>query len=104
MPAAALAPNEAARLEALARYGLMEAGQQGLFEDLTALTVSLLALPIALVSLVGEENQCFVGRAGLDATGTPRSVAFCATPSSRPGRPWWSPTPRPTRASPTTRW
>ncbi len=34
--------------------------------------------PIGLVTLVGRDQQTFIGRHGLDATGTARDVSFCA--------------------------
>ena len=48
------------------------------FDRITRLVAELLDVPIALVSLVDEKRQWFKSAAGLDATETPREVAFCA--------------------------
>ena len=42
------------------------------------LASDILEMPIALVSLVDERRQWFFARAGLEATETPRNMAFCA--------------------------
>jgi len=75
---AALPDSEAERLESLASYAVLDTDPELGFDDLTALASEILGMPIALVSLVDAGRQWFKSRHGLDATETPRDVAFCA--------------------------
>ncbi len=70
--------EEAARLEALAQLGILDTPAEQAFDDLTWLATQLCQVPIALVSIVDERRQWFKARCGLDASETPRDVAFCA--------------------------
>ncbi len=77
----AIAPvpaNEAHRLRAIERYRLEGIGREPAFDRVTRLAADLFDVPIALVSIVGSDMQCFRGACGMDATGTPRDQAFCA--------------------------
>lgn len=69
---------EQARLVALRSYGILDTPPEERFDRITRLVSRLLEVPLALVSLVDEDRQWFKSRCGLDATETPREVAFCA--------------------------
>lgn len=62
----------------MARYDLSGARSEGALDDLAAFAAEFCAAPIALISLVEEEFQTFLARAGTDLEGTPRSQSFCA--------------------------
>ncbi len=68
---------EAARLQALAQYQLMDTPSAEAFDRLTTLAARLFRVPVAFISLIDDERQFFKSRYGLDITGTARSVAFC---------------------------
>ena len=68
--------HEEQRLAAVAVA--MDVGRGGSLDRLAGLTAALFDVPVCLVSLVGQERQCFVGRAGLAVSETGRDVSFCA--------------------------
>lgn len=65
-------------MAALRRLGVLDTPDEERFDRITRLAAQLVGTPIALVSLVDEQRQWFKSRVGLDATETPRSVAFCS--------------------------
>lgn len=75
---APLAENEVERLYALRSYGVLDTAPEEAFDRITRLASRLLKTPIALVSLVDENRQWFKSHHGIDATETPRDMAFCA--------------------------
>lgn len=70
--------DEAERLALLQQLGLLDSPPEATFDTVTRLAARLLNVPIALVSLVDADRQWFKARVGLDATETPRDVAFCS--------------------------
>ena len=70
--------NEEQRLEALRRFGTAEALPDGTFDHLTALAADMLGMPMAFLSLIDDESQWFVSRAGLDLSRISRDLSFCA--------------------------
>jgi len=71
-------PNETGRLAALQRYGILDTPPEQAFDDLTALAAQICEAPVAMISLVDARRQWFKSIVGVDATETPREVAFCA--------------------------
>jgi PAS domain S-box-containing protein len=69
---------EDARLEALRGFCVLDTEPQPQFDRITALVADIYDVPIALVSLIDVDRQWFKSRLGLEATQTPRDVAFCA--------------------------
>ncbi|CAO3434571.1 GAF domain-containing protein [Azospirillum endophyticum] len=69
--------DEAARLEALRRTGLLDSEPEPAFDDLVSWACDHFRVPIALVSLLDAERQWFKARRGLPVQETPRDIAFC---------------------------
>lgn len=75
---APLPDNEAARLQALDKYEILDTLAESAFDDLTRLAAYICGVPIALVSLIDRDRQWFKSRVGLEISQTPRDIAFCA--------------------------
>ena len=78
MKTAPPSPDEAARLEALKRYGILDTPSDPVLDHLTQVAADLCETPIALVSLIDPERQWFKSRIGLEAQETSRDIAFCS--------------------------
>ncbi len=68
---------ETARLNKLDELGLAGPAFDSQLQPVVALLAKSIGVPIALVSIVGEDRQWFRARTGLDLEGTPRDEAFC---------------------------
>lgn len=69
--------SELERLEALRSYRILDTEPERGFDDLSLLASYICETPIALLTLVDADRQWFKARKGIDATETPRNVAFC---------------------------
>ena len=81
----ASAGNEAGRLEALRRYEILDTPPDGAFDHITAVTATVLRVPIAIVSLVDHDRIWFKSRHGLAETQTERAPGLCASAILSPG-------------------
>ena len=84
MTIAPILPDEANRLSALQQYDLIGSDVDLCLDTVITLARDLFHVPIATVSLVGEEKQIFLGAQGLDVCETGRDVSFCSHALGRP--------------------
>ncbi|MBK8979178.1 MAG: GAF domain-containing protein [Planctomycetes bacterium] len=70
--------DEEARLAALRAYGILDTDAERDYDDLTRIAAGIFQVPIAIISLVDADRQWFKSKVGIDATETPRDIAFCA--------------------------
>lgn len=75
---AGLHPDEQRRLQSLRASGLLNSGKEERFDRLTRLARSLYNLPVASISLVGENTLHVKSCAGLEVDTLPRDITFCA--------------------------
>jgi len=79
MGAPMMSTNDAARVDALQKYAILDSEPEQAFDDLTLLASYICKTPIALISLVDEDRQWFKAKVGISATETSRDIAFCST-------------------------
>lgn len=70
--------DELARLDALHSLRIFDTPPEEDFDLIVGLAAHLFEVPIALVSLVGKDHQCFKAKVGLDTCSTGREISFCA--------------------------
>ena len=70
--------NDPARLDIIRTTGLEASADRALFSRITLLASTMLDCPIALLSIVEDTRQWFLGSTGLGLAETPRDVSFCA--------------------------
>ena len=84
MSSAPIPHDDAARLDALRAYSILDTLPEQEYEDVTALASFICGTPISLISLVDGERQWFKSKVGLDADQTRRSESFCAHTLTQP--------------------
>ncbi len=78
MQSIAQAVLSALRLDAIRNLGLDAIPDRDLFSRITLLATNILGCPIALLSVVEQDRQWFLGRTGVDLPETPIADSFCA--------------------------
>ena len=71
-------PNEQERLSALANYEVDYHLRASDYQDLTRIAAQVCQTQQAFISLISEEQQCFLAQLGFTLADTPREHAFCA--------------------------
>ncbi|MFN2460778.1 MAG: PP2C family protein-serine/threonine phosphatase [Candidatus Velthaea sp.] len=80
MSAVHIPVDDAARLDAVRRFAILDTPPDGAFDRIAALAARLLDVPIALVTIVDEDRIWFKSRIGLDdVTEIPRDPGLCAS-------------------------
>ena len=69
--------DEAARLRAVARTGLLDTAPDPAFDRLTWLACQLTGAPVGVIALLTAQRQWFKSRQGTGVVETPRAWAFC---------------------------
>ena len=75
---AELPSNEAARLEALLDYGIVDTLPEDSYDDITLLASDICDTLMAAVSLIDSTRQWFKSKVGLAISETTRDSAFCS--------------------------
>jgi len=69
---------EAARLDALRSFGILDTPPERAFDDLARLTSYICGTPIALIGFMDVDRLWFKSRVGWDIPEVPREMSFCA--------------------------
>lgn len=77
--------NEADRLAALRRYGILDAPVEQAFADFVRIAAEVCEAPIAVVNLIDEARQWFAAERGLGVRQTPLDISICAQAILQPG-------------------
>ncbi|MEL6555899.1 MAG: GAF domain-containing protein [Cyanobacteria bacterium J06621_11] len=75
---AAYPENEERRIQKLLSYRVLDTAQESAYDDISTIAAQICDTSTAVVSLVDSSRQWFKATVGLDASETPRDVAFCA--------------------------
>ncbi|WP_298962336.1 PAS-domain containing protein [uncultured Roseibium sp.] len=70
-------PNESDRLKALHALQILHSERLPEFDAVVEAIATVFDCPISLISIVGEDEQWFKAKCGLDADSTSRDVSFC---------------------------
>jgi PAS domain S-box-containing protein len=70
--------DEAARLDALSRYKILDTAPEQAFDDLTRLATQICQTNIGLISFVDANRLWFKSKIGWETTEVPRDAGFCA--------------------------
>ncbi len=71
-------PQEAARLEELHSFDILDSLPEEDYDQLTAIAAQICGVSISLVTLIDQSRQWFKSHHGLDISETPKEYAFCA--------------------------
>lgn len=70
--------NEEERLQVVQSLGLLDTPPEERFDRYTRFARQLLRVPIAFVSIIGDDTLWFKSVQGFDAKQSPRDVSFCS--------------------------
>lgn len=73
------------RLEALARYDILDTPPEEVFDQITRLAAGICDAPIAMINFIDRDRQWFKSEIGLGLKQTSLDVSFCAQALLQPG-------------------
>ncbi len=76
--------NEASRMRDLLELNLLDTPANLDLDLITEMVSNICETPISLISIVDSDRQWFKSKVGLDASETPRDLAFCAHAINEP--------------------
>ncbi|MGK6323936.1 GAF domain-containing protein [Sphingomonas sp. DT-51] len=79
--------DEELRQQAVDRVWQPARDRRGVLQDMVDQAARVAATPIAAISIIDRQRQCFVARVGDLAEEMPRAVSFCSHAIHRPGDP-----------------
>ncbi|MEH6407404.1 MAG: GAF domain-containing sensor histidine kinase [Leeuwenhoekiella sp.] len=74
----AKAEDETGRLMALQELEILDSQPEASYDSITKLASFICNVPVALITLINEDQQWFKSKVGFDICGTDRDVSFCA--------------------------
>ncbi len=77
--------NQAARLEALRRYDILDTPVEAEFDEITDLIARVCDTPIAVINFIDDGRQWFKSEIGLGVRETPLDISICAHAILQPG-------------------
>lgn len=84
MSAPAIPINEAARLEELSLFSILDTMPEKEFDDMTTIASEICQTPISLITLIDKNRQWFKSKKGTDLSETSRNLSFCAHAINQP--------------------
>jgi two-component sensor histidine kinase len=87
LPTESAAATEQHRLDAVRRYDILDAPQDGAFDRVTAIAAQVLRVPVAIVSIIDHDRIWFKSHHGLDVEQIGRDPGLCASCILQEG-PW----------------
>ena len=72
-----IAANEEERLQEILTYDFHDRGAQASLDLICVEVQRFFKVPVALITLVGRDDQTFLAKCGVDAAGTSRKDSFC---------------------------
>jgi diguanylate cyclase (GGDEF)-like protein len=79
-----LPADEAARLNNLESYRILDTLPEQAYDDIVRLAAIICGTPMGFITMVDRERQWFKARLGVDVAETPRDISFCAHTLSHP--------------------
>lgn len=69
--------QEQARLQALARYRVLDTVPEQAYDDVAKIAAAIAQTPVAIIGLLDRDRQWYKAKVGIDADGVPRRETFC---------------------------